>query len=364
MTEATFTPGERAVAELRPSASPRMPRVAAAVARFLWLIAVPSLGAAATLHHLVPSPAAAAGTWAEGIARLVATHRVGTFLVLALAFGAVARSFSDWLPPTAFPRAIAARRRALDSVVLVLVALGLGFGLRLVTGTFEVLSASMLPTLEPQDVVAGVRGAFIGKASQTGARVDRGDVIVFRRSEGLEGPEHMIKRVVGLPGDTITMNGPHVVINGWEAPSCDAGAYFYPLPGGGGVAGRLLVEFIGESAHLAVVIPFEASWPETYQVKSGEVFVLGDNRSNSADSRAWNDGRGKGVPLPGIVARATRRISGVLRDESLDLGRTLSPIDLNVRLDGIDTSELSAGIAHCLSTRPQATHPPDPHAAR
>jgi signal peptidase I len=363
MTGGTFTSAEGDAKAARAPFAPRLERLASSAARLLWLFVVPILGAAVILRHLIPSPVAATDTWAAPLALFAGNYRLGAFVLFVVGVGAIARYWSDWLPIAPAPRPTTGRRRTLETALFFVLAGVFGLGLRAMAGTYEVLSASMLPTLEPQDVVTGVRGALMGEATTSGVRVKRGDVIVFQKPQGLEGPDHMIKRVVGLPGDEIAMNGPHVVINGWEAPSCDAGAYFYPLPSGGGVAGRLLVEFIGDDAHLAVVIPFEASWRETYEVKPGEVFVLGDNRSSSVDSRSWNGNQGAGLPATDIVARATRWISGIRRDQTLELGHLLRPIELNLDLDGVDASDARAGIAHCLATRPQGTHPPEPHAS-
>jgi hypothetical protein len=51
-------------------------------------------------------------------------------------------------------------------------------------------------------------------------------------------------------------------------------------------------------------------------------------------------------------------ISGLDRDERTDLSHFLKPLDLDVRLDGFDTSILRDGIRRCLAARPANTHPP------
>jgi signal peptidase I len=341
----------------------RFRNLASSGARVLWSFVVPLMLAATILRELVPSPAVASGTWAEPLAVLAARHRLWAFVLTTLAVGLV---FRHWLGPFYRPAvqpAQSSRRRASEVAGAMALAGALGFGFRTAAGTYEVLSASMLPALEPEDIVLGVRGALMGRASADGVRLKRGDIAVFETPAGLDAPPHMIKRVIGLPGDRISMNGPHAVINGWEVPSCDAGGYFYPLSSGGGVAGRLFVEFLGDAAYLTVVLPFEASWPETYQVPPGELFVLGDNRSNSADSRSWNGGKGGSVPVGDVVARVALWLTGTNRDQSLDLVHALRPLGSRARLDGIDTSELRAGIERCLASRPKDTRPPEPSAA-
>jgi len=88
--------------------------------------------------------------------------------------------------------------------------------------------------------------------------------------------------------------------------------------------------------------------------------VLGDNRSNSSDSRFWNDGRGGGLPLAEIGGRFERRLLGITRSGEADFSELLKPIGLDVRLEGMDTSDLKQGIERCLMRKPQRTQPPRP----
>ena len=230
---------------------------------------------------------------------------------------------------------------------------------------YSVLSASMLPTLEPGDWVVGSKLAY----GSAGAKMPRrGDVIIFRAATvGLAAPEAppvLVKRVLGTPGDHITMQAGFPIINGWRVPACDVGPYIYPLPDGQGGAfqGRLVVEFLDDRAYLAVHAgskPFAGE----YEVKPGEVFVLGDNRSNSVDSRAWNEGRGGGVPLAGVDARAQWFLVGTHIDGRSDWSRVLRSLDATrtlLHVEGSDSGSLDEGIAKCLKNPPKETHPPPP----
>jgi signal peptidase I len=325
-------------------------------ARALWFVLLPLLATGVALRRFVPTEAQAAGTWGEALARFGDGHRVVVAMTLFLLFSGLARHWGAWIPAAPVLRRTSTRDSVVGIAIVVALSGAVALLVRSAAGAYRVLSASMLPTLEPHDVVAGNRLAY-RSPWQTGPRLPaRGEVVIFKTPPEIHGPEYMIKRVIGLPGDRISMNGPHPVINGREVPSCDAGPYFYPLPSGGGVAARAYVEYLGEP-HLALYAPPTEPWTGTYEVKPGEVFVLGDNRDNSLDSRSWNFGAGGGLKATEIEARASRWLFGLHRNEDIDLEHS-RPLELSVRLDGLDTSLLAEGIRHCLETRPEPTEPP------
>lgn len=265
------------------------------------------------------------------------------------------------------PAVLAAHRRRELAGIALTIALASGAAVLLrsrVAEPYTVSSASMLPTLEPADEVLGNKLAYGTAAHRRPPR--RGDVVVFQSSGvalgATQAPPVLIKRVVGLPGDRIQMQGGIAIINGWRVPTCDAGAYIYPLSDGQGGAfqARMLVEFLDDRAYLTVhSAPRE--FPYAYEVKQGEVFVLGDNRSNSLDSRAWNDGRGGGVPLEAIDAKAQWFLAGTHLDGRVDWQRTLRPLDAvatRLHIEAIDRRPLDEEIARCLRNPPRVTRPP------
>ena len=141
---------------------------------------------------------------------------------------------------------------------------------------FYIPSESMEPTLEKGDRV------LVNKVSYDLHDVNRGDVIVFELDEqdvGDDGIKDLIKRVVGLPGDVVESRGGVVYVNdrALEEPYLEEGT---------------LTGDPEDSSNPAI---------ERQTVPEGHVFVLGDNRSNSADSRYPYRGP---VPIDSIVGRA------------------------------------------------------------
>jgi signal peptidase I len=230
-------------------------------------------------------------------------------------------------------------------------------------GIYEVAGPSMLPTLESGDSIAGNKLAY---SSLFPRAPRRGEVVVLRAAAApavtAKFPEFLVKRVVGLPGDRVGMTDDGVpVINGWTVPTCPVGDYFYLPPAGFGDAlgGQLHVEFLDDANYLALTIPNAPRFSETYTVGPGEVFVLGDDRAASVDSRAWNEGRGAGVPFGAIDARAQWVLAGTHRDGAPDFSHPLGPLfSRHVHLEGLDTRALDEAIQGCLKDRPTETRPP------
>lgn len=337
--------------------------VARAALRALWFAIIPALAAALVVERLVPG----AGSGASGILGLLgdvwrrfpAPFGVSLFLL----FSVLARYWRRQLPGALYleraPAPIALRWTSAMTLALSVAGAGaLALGLRAcVAESYSVLSASMLPTLAPGDRVVGNRFARAQLPR-------RGDIVVFRSAEvGIanSGDALWIKRVIGLPGDLVEMHASTPVINGWEVPSCDAGPFVAMLPGGDlAFNGYLRVEFLDGHAYVttrvAMVPPVEP-----YRVKAGEVFVLGDNRAASLDSRAFHEGHGGGVPLGAIEARADRFLVGTRREGDADLSRILHPLDaLHLPQDGLDSHEVDAAVARCLAGWPKDTQPPPP----
>jgi signal peptidase I len=164
-----------------------------------------------------------------------------------------------------------ARRRgrvAIEWLAVLSVALLLAFGVRTgVAQMFFIPSGSMLPTLQIGDRIV------VDKLSYHLHAVHRGDIVVFRRPplERADYPD-LVKRVIGLPGDTISSVGGRVYIDG------------KPL------AEPWLPEPTPVTSPSPLSYPFSLNHP--YTVPAGEYYVMGDNRTDSEDSRYFG-------PIPG-----------------------------------------------------------------
>jgi signal peptidase I len=343
---------------------------------FAWQIVIPALLAGLVLRYLVPRTGHGfAGT----IAVLGNEHGLYFYVGVFLVFSALAQYWQSRIPAGWFVLGLSAqvavtpRARAFKALAFC-VALAFTIGAMLlfrarVAQPYEVTSSSMLPTLKPDELIVGNHRAWARDAMPK-----RGDVIVFRSSAvgfapgALTVPDMLVKRVIGLPGDKVEMRGGLAVINGWEVPSCDVGDYAYLLNDGSssetlkGMRGELRLEFLGDEAYLTLYAP--AAPFHGYVVQPGEVFVLGDNRGNSLDSRAYNGGRGGGVPREAVEARADWFLSHRDRSGATDLGRLFQPvraIDADLRYnESLDWEVAREGIQRCLKARPSNAFPPAP----
>ncbi len=338
------------------------------------VVVIPVFVALLILRFVLPSPLEGAGGGVLGLLATLDSHYplfagVALFLIVS----ELGRYWTRQLAPPAeqvVPTA-AVRRRALRRLLVGLtVAAALAFVVRAsVAATFRVIGPSMLPTLEIGDQVLVNRlayGALPPFAKQRLFAKDphRGDLVVFPASglPGLDGTQRIVKRVVGLPGDNVAFEDGNLVINGWRLPACDAGPYV-DMIGRLTVRGRLVVEFLGEQTYLTVRRPLEPPFAG-YTVKPGEVFVVGDDRGLSSDSRMWTDRHGTGVRIDMLDGRVSRVLLGARPDGRVDFSRLLAPpLDLKVRLPGFDMRETDRRIATCLAKRPKETTPPAAGAA-
>lgn len=163
---------------------------------------------------------------------------------------------------------------------------------------FQIPSSSMVPTLQVGDYILVNKYTYGLRLPVTRTKVldlnepQRGDVMVFF-------PPHMndtyyIKRVIGLPGDTVSYRNKRLYVNG-EAVAHEEVAV---VPGPNGRY-RMGQEVLGDASFMMQVNDARRPLNFSVVVKPGHYFMMGDNRDNSADSRIWGQ-----VPEKDIVGKA------------------------------------------------------------
>jgi signal peptidase I len=173
----------------------------------------------------------------------------------------------------------AAPRRAGSAIkewtIVLVVALSVAFLVRgFLIAPFYIPSTSMVDTLEVKDRI------LVNRLSYRLHDVNRGDVIVFEKPEGAQfgdEVEDLIKRAIGLPGDTLEFRECRVYVNGQllDEPYTDGKCTGPPSTNS------------DPEQDGSVIVP------------EGMYFAMGDNRTGSSDSRVWGF-----VPEDKIIGRA------------------------------------------------------------
>jgi signal peptidase I len=200
---------------------------------------------------------------------------------------------------------------------------------------FYVPSGSMEPTLLIGDELLATKYPYgYGSASLPsfivlpntsrilGALPRRGDIVVFRWPG--DRSQIWVKRVIGLPGDRIALNDGIVSINGTPAEvQADGTGQVENEDGSHVTAARFIETLPGPRQHLIFKLtphnPLDNM--DEITVPPGQLFVMGDNRDNSADSRVPLREGGVGL-LP--AADLVGRVDGIVG--SWDLGIKSQPL--------------------------------------
>jgi len=152
------------------------------------------------------------------------------------------------------------RRFLVDVAETVVLSLLLFMGINAVSARIRIESVSMQPTLYEGYFV------IVNKLAYTLGDFSRGDVIVFHYPPD-PAREPYIKRVIGLPGDQVSVQDGKVLVNG------------EPL----------------REPYISAPPLYAGNWT----VPEGSLFVLGDNRNSSSDSHSWGM-----VPLENVIGKA------------------------------------------------------------
>lgn len=154
-------------------------------------------------------------------------------------------------------------------------------------------SGSMEPTMLINDRFIAEKVSYRFRDPQAG------EIIIFSAPEALQkmanysSDQVLIKRIIGLPGDRISVQGGKVAVNGQvltESYIKEAPQYDCPEP------------MVQKSTEFCRYIATVGSKAESFEVPSGAYFVMGDNRNNSADSHVWGF-----LPRQNVIGRAWLR---------------------------------------------------------
>ncbi len=170
--------------------------------------------------------------------------------------------------------------------------------------SFRIPSGSMLPTLEIGDFILvnkyqyGIRIPILNKMIIDVSEPDYGDVMVFRFPK--DEIENYIKRVVGLPGDSVVYENKKISINGQPVAQNVVDDFVFDSGPNRKTRTKLLSESL-ESGESYRILHDERKHSRNFifKVPENTYFVLGDNRDNSKDSRNWGF-----VPEENILGKA------------------------------------------------------------
>jgi signal peptidase I len=225
---------------------------------------------------------------------------------------------SDAAPATEEVKKISAKDEWSDMFKTAMIAVVIALIIRtFLFEPFNIPSSSMRPTLLVGDYlfvskyeygysrysfpfgVGGFDGRIMGKVPQ------RGDVIVFKKPTDTS--IDYIKRVVALPGETVQMIGGRLYINDERVDREPIGIKEYVGDNGGRVKVNHYIETLpGGILHDIFEVKDNDMLDNTgkYRVPSDHVFVMGDNRDNSQDSRVQS--QVGYIPVENIVGKAQR----------------------------------------------------------
>jgi signal peptidase I len=168
---------------------------------------------------------------------------------------------------------------------------------------FRIPSGSMLPTLRVGDFILvnkftyGLRLPVFRTRFLALNEPQRGDVVVFKYPE--DPRMDFIKRVIGVPGDTIVYRDKQLTVNGQPVNVEFVGPYNRRTMRGGPGTFGVFTENMPEAEHQILLHPLAPAMDFELTVDKGHYFTMGDNRDDSRDSRFWGQ-----LPEKNLVGKA------------------------------------------------------------
>lgn len=194
------------------------------------------------------------------------------------------------------------KQSIMETVKTIVLALVVAMGIHsFLLQPFWIPSGSMVPSLLVGDYLVVNKFAygfsryslpfapdwFSGRILQgmLGHAPRRGDVVVFVPPGAPD--EIFVKRLIGLPGDTIQVTGGQLYINGTLVPREELGTYVDDSDGGPVITEKFTETLPGGKIHPVLKVTDQGFANNTglYTVPAGDYFFMGDNRDNSDDSR-------------------------------------------------------------------------------
>lgn len=193
--------------------------------------------------------------------------------------------------------------------------------------SYNIPTSSTLPVIHINDTIMAAKEPY------TKEYYSRGDLVIFKYPE--DPSIEFVKRIIGTPGDKISINGNEIIVNGKKLEIKKIKDFSYVSTTGGKIETEWYEETIANGVSYPILFtkgfnigyikcrnidlsePSKGNFCDTeFTVSEDSVFVLGDNRDNSSDSRHWGFVDTKliiGKPLYVWFSKDFKRIGKVLK---------------------------------------------------